>query len=123
LVLVAACGVSSRESQSEPSREEDARAFSVVAQSRGKGVPPEAREALVRVEAIPTRDNSRGIPVRWSRERYGLEGETRLCVVYEQKEPAEAALAEIRKIIEGVDLIRLEVGPCELKEKGSPPKF
>jgi hypothetical protein len=97
--------------------------FAISSFSRGRGVSGGARDILSQLEAIPARDHSRGIPVRWSRERYGLEGETRLCVVYEQMEPAEAALAEIRKIIEGVDLIRLEVGPCELKEEGSPPKF
>jgi hypothetical protein len=97
----------------------DPRSFAVSALSRGKGVPPEAREALKRVEAIPARDRARGIAVRWSRDRYGIEGETKLCVLYEEREPAQAALAEVRKIVEGVDLIRLEIAPCALQEKAA----
>jgi len=88
-------------------------AFSVYALSRGKGVPPEAREALRRVDELVDGDRRRGIGVRTRRTRVGLEGETRLCVEYACAADARRALEQVEKIVEDVDLVNLVRGPCK----------
>ena len=91
----------------------EARSFAVYALSRGKGVPPEAREALRRVDELVDGDRRRGIGVRTRRTRVGLEGETRLCVEYACAADARRALEQVEKIVEDVDLVNLVRGPCK----------
>lgn len=92
--------------------EDTPRVFGVYALSRGKGVPEEAREAMKAVAAIVEADRERGIAVRSERTRLGLEGETRLCIEYDDEDAAAAALRSISEAVEGVDLMNLEVESC-----------
>lgn len=93
--------------------------FAIYTLSRGKGVPPEAGQALRRAEALIEADRERGIALSSSTSRLGIEGESRLCVEYEDAEAGRAVLQEIEEIVAGVDLIRVEPGPC--KERPHPP--
>jgi hypothetical protein len=97
----------------------DPRSFAVYALSRGAGVPSEARRALEEVRERVDADRRDGVVVRSRRTRIGLEGETRLCVEYEDPEPAQRALARARDIVKDVDLVNLVVEPCD-KSRSKP---
>jgi len=94
----------------------EARSFAVYALSRGAGVPSEARRALEEVQDRIDEDRREGVVVQTRGTRIGLEGETRLCVEYEDPEPARRALARARDIVKDVDLVNLVVEPCDKDE-------
>ena len=86
--------------------------FAVFALSRGKGVPPEAREVLRKAAEIADADKRRGVRVDTRRTRIGLEGETRLCVEYQSAADARRGLDQVEKLVKDVDLVNLVPGPC-----------
>ena len=86
--------------------------FAVFALSRGKGVPAEARELLRKVGEIVEEDKRRGIRVETRRTRFGLEGETKLCVEYQRLPDARAALERVEKLAKDVELVNVVAGPC-----------
>ena len=86
--------------------------FAVYALSRGKGVPPEADDALRRVREMVGGDKGSGVRVQMTTTRVGLEGETRLCLEYQDAGEAARALPRIRSLVEGVDLVNLVVEAC-----------
>lgn len=100
-----------------PTPTPDPTAFSVYALSRGKGVPPQAREALRKVEEVAEADRRRGVKVESRRTRIGIEGETRLCLDYAREDDARRALDRVEKIVKGVDLVNLVRGACGEPEK------
>ena len=87
-------------------------AFAVLALSRGKGVPPEARDALAKVAEMAEADKSRGVKVETRRTPIGLEGETRLCVEYQDAADARRGLEKAEELVKDVDLVNLVPGPC-----------
>jgi hypothetical protein len=95
-----------------PPAKPDPTAFSIYVLSRGKGVPPDARNALNTVSEIVEGDRRRGVRVETARTRIGLEGETRLCVDYERADDARRAITRIEKAIKDVALINLVPGAC-----------
>lgn len=114
------------ETASQQEADEDAtesiESFAVYALSRGKGVPPEAREALKQIEELVEADRERGIAVSTERERIGIEGETRFCAAYEDSEAAAATFHRAAELIEGVDLINLVAEPCSAEESDDDTK-
>jgi hypothetical protein len=97
------------------------RSFAVYALSRGAGVPPAARRALEQVQERVDKDRGEGIVVESRRTGIGIEGETRLCVEYEDAEPARKALERARDIVKDVDLVNLVVEPCDKSRSESEP--
>ena len=91
--------------------------FAVFALSRGKGVPPAAREVILKVTEMVDAEKRRGVRVEARRTRIGLEGETKLCVEYENAADARAAHEQIDKLVKDVDLVNLVPGPCAGPEK------
>jgi hypothetical protein len=91
--------------------------FAVYALSRGKGVPKEAREALGKVRALVEQDRTKGVAVTIETARIGLEGETRLCVEYEDGSAGAAAYERASSLVKGIELVNLVAGPCA---KGPP---
>ena len=87
--------------------------FSIAALSRGSGVPAAARAVLDEAEEIVGGLRQRGADVTMTRERIGIEGETRLCVSFTDPGLAEQALARIRALASGVDLVDLGTGACK----------
>jgi hypothetical protein len=79
--------------------------FSVQALSRGRGVPAEAREALQKVRALVEADRAQGMAVTLESRRFGLEGETELCIEYEDREQAAATFRRAQALVSGVDLV------------------
>jgi hypothetical protein len=99
--------------RSSPDRGERAtRSFAVYTLSRAKGVPPEAREAQLKVQKLAEADRDRGLSVSIETTRIGIEGERRLCVAYQDPQHGARALARARVVVKGVDLINLVVEPC-----------
>lgn len=86
--------------------------FAVYVLSRGKGVPPEAQEALRQVVALAKEDERRGVKVTIATKRMGLEGEKRVCIDYEDPKEGARAYARAADIVKGVDLVNLEIEPC-----------
>jgi hypothetical protein len=103
----------------------DVTSFAVFALSRGKGVPPEARDVLHKVAEMAEADERRGVRVVTRRTRIGLEGETRLCVEYQSAADARRGLEQVGKIVKDVDLVNLVPGPCaepaKAREKEKKP--
>jgi hypothetical protein len=54
----------------------------------------------------------RGVDVRLSEQRIGLEGETRLCAEFADPEQAAAAFERLRPVVQGVDLVNLTREAC-----------
>ena len=92
--------------------------FAVTTLSRGKGVPAEARAALGRIRELVEADRRRGLNVTVATARIGLEGETRLCVEYQDPADAVQAYERAQALVKGIDLVNLVAGPCE---GGAPP--
>jgi hypothetical protein len=89
-----------------------ARGFAMYALSRGKGVPEPARAALAEAEAMLRRLHNQGADITVSRERIGLEGETRLCVTFADGNLARETLERIRQLARGVDLVNVSEETC-----------
>lgn len=98
------------------------RSFSIYALSRGSGVPPAAREAQQKVQALVESDRSKGVEVNVQATRLGLEGERKLCVTYANAQDAARALEQVRAMVQGVDLVNVVVEPCGPPPSASPLK-
>ena len=86
--------------------------FAVYALSRGKGVPEGARAVLARAEGVLKELREQGADIAITKERIGLEGETRLCATFADRRLAEEALERIRRLASGVDLVNLRKESC-----------
>ena len=80
--------------------------------SRGKGVPAETREAVKQIRALLERQQATAAVADLRYQRLGIEGESRLCVEFRNASDAQTALAEIRKIAAGADLLNVVEAPC-----------
>jgi hypothetical protein len=88
------------------------KSFAVYTLSRGKGVPPEAREALEQVTNVVESDRKRGVRVTVETTRIGIEGEKRMCVEYQDPRDGARAWERASAIVKGVDLVNLVAEPC-----------
>ena len=93
--------------------------FSVYALSRGKGVPEVTRNALgqsvkiIEQAAADETNIAEGIAnIKVYHQMIGLEGETRLCVEFNDPEVGKVLLRQVRDVTTGVDLINVVVEPC-----------
>jgi len=99
----------------QPARDNAApgvRGFAVYALSRGKGVPPEARAALEKIERILESDRQQGVSVTVHKTRIGIEGESKLCAEYDDPHAGARAHERAQEIARGVDLLNLAIEPC-----------
>ena len=113
LFLILLSGVSTPSSSAPRS----VKTFAVYALSRGRGVPPAAREALRKVRALVEKDQKRGIGVTMETTRIGIEGETRMCIDYKKAAEGRRAYDRARAIVKGIDLVNLVAEPCAKNEK------
>jgi hypothetical protein len=86
--------------------------ITIDALSRGQGVPIETRDAFKKIRALLERQQATSAVVAVRYQRIGIEGESRLCVEFRNAGDAQAALAEIRKIAAGADLLNIVEAPC-----------
>ncbi len=94
--------------------------IAIYSLSRGKGVPPETREALKQIRALLERQQAAKSVVALQSNRIGIEGETRLCAEFRTSRDAQAALAEIRRISAGVELLNVVEEPCPSRKEVTP---
>lgn len=94
--------------------------IAVTTLSKGRGVPEPTRASYQRVRAL-LEDKQRAAQLsELAVKRMGLEGETRLCAEFRDPAQARAALAEIRKLTDGVELINVEPAPCSKSKEDTP---
>lgn len=111
----------------EPTEQTPFRTFALYVLSRGKGVPDEARKVFGEVRDLAESDQEEGIAVTIQTKRFGLEGERRLCVEYQEEEKARRLFGRAKALVEGVDLARVVVETCiepredEDEKKGEEP--
>jgi hypothetical protein len=110
---LAACALAGEQPTPSPSPTQPPfKSFSLYVLSRGKGVPPEAREALRKARELIEADRRRGLGMKLETKRLGIEGETRLCAEYEDAKDAGRAFERVSALVKGVDLANLVVEPC-----------
>lgn len=88
--------------------------------SRGKGVPEEARVAYRDIRASMEAQRAAYAVTDLRSQRIGLEGETRLCIEFRSQRDADAALAELRKRVSGIDLLQVAEAPCPPSKESKP---
>ena len=86
--------------------------FSVYALSRGKGVPDEARRVLDHARQILKQGQEQGEVKRLVDRRIGLEGETRLCAEFADKQVADRFFDQLHRLSLGVDLVNITKETC-----------
>ena len=92
----------------------------VTTLSRGKGVPPETREALKRLRALLEERKATAAVTDLQVQRIGIEGESRLCIEFRNAAAAESVLAEMHRISAGSDLLDIAETPCPYRKEQNP---
>lgn len=87
----------------------------VLALSRGRGVPEAARETLEDISTIVDSAIESGVVVSVTRETIGLEGETRLCIVFRDRSALASLGGEMRELAQDVDLLQVNENNCSVK--------
>lgn len=87
----------------------------ILALSRGRGVPEETRAALESMKSVITRMQCEGSVIASEESVIGLEGETRLCVVFKDLPAAQVARSELTKIGAAIDLLQIRNVACRPK--------
>ncbi len=88
----------------------------ILALSRGRGVPEETRAALERMKSVIARMKLEGSVIASEESVFGLEGETRLCVVFRDQAVARVTQSEFKKIGEAVDLLQIRDVVCKPRQ-------
>jgi len=111
-----------RQAAAPPPADEPPQPTSIVIYtlSRGKGVPAETRAAAKQIRALLEQRQQASVVTALHASRIGLEGETRLCAEFGNREDAQAALADIRKLSSGVDMINVVEEPCPSPKDKAP---
>jgi hypothetical protein len=84
----------------------------ILALSRGRGVPDEARAALESIKSVVVRLQREGSVIASEEAVIGLEGETRLCVVFKDQAAARTTQTELTKIGAAIDLLEIRNVMC-----------
>jgi hypothetical protein len=87
--------------------------FALYAMARGSGVPASARQAMQRVRGLLEEARQRGDGLSLEQTRFGLEGETRLCLTFATPDAARAAWVQACQFAEDADLVNLVIEPCD----------
>jgi hypothetical protein len=119
LLLIAAAAACAGDTVTErpAAASSEPQSFALYALSRGKGVPESASAVLAGAEEVIADLQARGAQITVTKERIGLEGETRLCASFADESVAEEALERVRRLVSGVDLINLTEEPCGAKPR------
>ena len=84
----------------------------IYALSRGRGVPEHTRKVYQRIKSLLQAANKKGALVQLQETRIGLEGETRICAEFRNRQDIENILKLIRPLTEGVDLLNIDTKKC-----------
>ena len=103
-----ACAATAQDSDRDAARP----GIEVLALSRGAGVPEATRRVfetiVARVEAARAEE---GV-VQIKQSIFGLEGETRLCVVFRDEEALDTLGPELRNLAAGIELLQFRQNGC-----------
>lgn len=78
-------------------------------------MPKETRAALESMKSVVARMQREGSVIAREESVFGLEGETRLCVVFKDQAAARVAQSELTKIGEAIDLLQIRDVVCKPK--------
>lgn len=78
-------------------------------------MPEETRAALESMKSVVARMQHEGLVIASEESVFGLEGETRLCVVFKDQAAAHVTQSELMKIGEGIDLLDIRDVVCKPK--------
>ena len=93
------------QSQQQPSIE-------VLALSRGQGVPESSASAFQEIMALANSALECGQAVSVKKETIGLEGETRLCIVFKDDQAFADLGKQIRALAMNIDLLQVNDNRC-----------
>jgi hypothetical protein len=95
-----------------PARDAARPGIEVLALSRGAGVPEATRQVFEAIVARVEAARAEGRVVEINQSIIGLEGETRLCVVFTDEVALELLGPELRDLSAGVELLQLRQNGC-----------
>jgi len=80
--------------------------------SRGRGVPETTFIAFQEIVAVANEALKSGTVVSVRQESIGLEGETRLCIVFQNTQTSAALANQIRELAAHIDLLQVNDNRC-----------
>jgi hypothetical protein len=113
--------------RSEPTAQAESGAqpstLAIYALSRGKGVPPETREAFDAARRLLESLREEHKVTRIVATRIGIEGERRLCAEFADSKVAKETHDKLLAMSKSAELLNIVAEPCEgnVKEKGETP--
>ncbi len=88
---------------------------SIYAGSRGTGVPEAARARLLEIERFLTSEQASAPGAfRFGRSVVGLEGETMLCIAFQDAAKRELLLARLQPMVASVPLLNVGRSNCSV---------
>ncbi len=84
----------------------------VLALSRGRGVPESTFKTFQDIVAVANTALESGSVVSVRQETIGLEGETRLCIVFRDNQALVAVGNQIRRLATNIDLLQVNDNRC-----------
>ncbi len=84
----------------------------VLALSRGRGVPESTFKTFQDIVAVANTALKSGSVVSVRQETIGLEGETRLCIVFRDNQALVAVGNQIRRLATNIDLLQVNDNRC-----------
>lgn len=88
--------------------------------SKGRGVPAPTRDAYKEIRGLLEEQKSQSAVTNIETQRVGIEGEMRMCAEFRDRDQAEYALEQIRKISADVELLNVVEGPCPPTQRDKP---
>lgn len=85
----------------------------IEALSRGRGVPPQTRQAYLKIKDLLSEAQKQGMTLKIREKMIGLEGESRLCVEFSDPTDASALFEKIESMATGIDLLNIEARRCQ----------
>ena len=84
----------------------------ILTLSRGRGVPETTFKVFQEIMAVANTALESGTAVSVKQEKIGLEGETRLCIVFRDKQAFTAIGNQIRSLATNTELLQVKHNHC-----------
>lgn len=100
----------------------DQHSIEILALSRGHGVPEKAAKAMQDIIDLAKAARESGKAISVKQETIGLEGETRLCIVFQNDQALVEIGCKIRKLATNIELMQVNdncyAAKLQNKQKG-----
>ncbi len=93
------------------------RGFTVLALSRGSGVPKSTVDGFAKIMALLHEARQAGANIQIATDKIGLEGETRLCVDFTDPTLGGRLFTQANALTQGLELINITNEPCSAKQQ------